>query len=171
MDMGRRLWIFFHQMQLQGIKPSEVTSLCVLRACSHTGQVDDGRCVFDFMHRDDGLTHSEDNIVCMIELLGRAGHLDEAENLIKCLSFQKVAVAWWCVLVASRIHCDVERGKRAASHCFELEPGNAGVYVMLSNIYAASGRQDDAENMRNDFDESGVSKQQGGYHFVYTKTL
>lgn len=168
---GKEALDFFHQMQLQGIKPSEVTSLCVLRACSHTGQVDDGRCVFDFMHRDDGLTHSEDNIVCMIELLGRAGHLDEAENLIKCLSFQKVAVAWWCVLVASRIHCDVERGKRAASHCFELEPGNAGVYVMLSNIYAASGRQDDAENMRNDFDESGVSKQQGGYHFVYTKTL
>lgn len=145
---GEEVVALFNRMQLEGIKPNGITFLCVLNACSHTGLVDAARHFFTSMHRNYGLTHSIDHYMCMVDILGRAGHLEEAQGLISDLSSVKVAGAWICLLSACRIHCDMERGQHAANRCFELDPRNDAPYVMLSNIYADVGRWNDVALVR-----------------------
>lgn len=135
---GKGALDFLSKMQLEGTNPDEVTIICALSACIRNGQLDDGKHLFMSMNRGHGISYTMDHYVCMVDLLARSGHLDEAENLIKNLPAEKVAAAWSCLLGACRIHGDVERGVRAASHCFELDAKNGGSYVMLSNIYAAA---------------------------------
>lgn len=138
----------FHEMQLGGVKPDKVTFICILNACNHLGWVDAGRCLFVSIAKDHGITHTGDHYMCMIDILGRSGHLDEAEILINNMPHEKIALAWLSLLSACRIHGDVERGVRAASHCFEFDQHNATPYVMLSNIYASAGKWDDATKIR-----------------------
>lgn len=128
----------FKQMKHEGIKPNDVTFVCTLNACSHTGQINAARQFFLSMNRDHGLPYSEDHYVCMIDLLGRAGHLDEAEDLIAYIPSEKVTVAWLCLLAACKIHGDAERAARAASHCHELDPNDVTPFVTLSNILSAA---------------------------------
>lgn len=148
----------FNRMELNGIKPNKITFVSALTACSHSGRIDDGRSFFVSMNRDHGLTHTEDHYVCMIDLLGRAGHLDEAEALITHCPFGKAGVAWLCLLSACKMHGDVQRGVRAAEQCFELNPTDITPYVTLSNMYAAAGRWDDVANVQKTLKDSDMVK-------------
>lgn len=134
----------FHQMQLEGIKPNSTTFISVLTACSHTGLVDMGRHLFFSMDSDHGIKPTSGHYGCMIDLLGRAGHLDEAEDLLNIMPFEKDYVTWRCMLGACKLHGDVERGIRAASRCFVLDQENASPYVTLSNIYAVTSKPERA---------------------------
>lgn len=156
---GKDVLNLFSQMEHAGIEPNDVTFVSVLTACSHTGFVDDGRHYFVSINRDYKLIHTIDHYVCMIDLLGRAGHLDEAEDFILNMPFEKAAVAWLCLLGACRVHRDVERGERAANHCVELDPTNAAPYVMLSNIYTAAGRFNDATRVKEALAKNTVKQQ------------
>jgi hypothetical protein len=95
-----------------------------------------------------GLCHTVDHYMCMVDLLGRAGQLDEAQALIQALSQEEVAGTWMCLLSACKIHSDTERGQHAASLCIKLDPRNDAPYVVLSNIYADAGRWNDAAFIR-----------------------
>lgn len=145
----------FYQMQLEGVKPDKVTFTCILIACSRSGRVDHGRDFFVSMYPEYGISHSEDHYICMIDLLCRAGHLDEAEGLINHLP-SEVPLAWLCMLGACRFHGDVDRGVRAASHCMQVDPTNAAHFVMMSNVYASAGRWDDVAKVRLAMMSSGV---------------
>lgn len=133
----------------------------VLSACSHTGLVDKGTQYFYSMDRDYGITANSKHYTCMIDLLGRAGRLDEAQNLMRNMPFEPDAATWGAVLGASRIHGNTELGEKAAQMIFEMEPDNAGMYVLLSNLYAASGRWGDVSKMRLKMRDSGVKKVPG----------
>lgn len=137
---GKQALSLFHQMQIEGVEPDDITFICVLTACSHTGAVDFGRHFFVSMRRDHGIAHIVAHYLCMIDLLGRAGHLEEAENLIHNMSSENATMAWHCLLGACRTHDDVERGVRAANNCFRSEPMKGAPYVLLSNLYAGAGR-------------------------------
>ena len=50
----------------------------------------------------------------MIDLLGRAGRLDDAQNLMKSMPFEPDAATWGALLGASRIHGNTELGEKAA---------------------------------------------------------
>ncbi|MCO5582772.1 hypothetical protein L7F22_036671 [Adiantum nelumboides] len=126
------------QMEKEGIKPNDVIFLCTLNACSHTGQINAARQFFYSMNRDHGLPYRVDHYVCMIDLLGRAGHLDEAEKLIAHIPSEQASVAWLCLLGACKIHGDKERAARATSFCHELEPNDVTSYVTLTNILLSS---------------------------------
>ncbi|KAJ7551471.1 hypothetical protein O6H91_06G016700 [Diphasiastrum complanatum] len=126
----------FHQMQSNNIKPDHVTFLSVLTACSHTGRIDEGRLYFQSMNRDYGLLQNVEHYVSLLDALGRAGDLDDAEDLITKAPLENKAKLWLCLLGACRLHGDVERGLRAASNVLTLDPANAVAYVLLSNIYA-----------------------------------
>eukprot|EP00249_Psilotum_nudum_P016294 c25762_g12_i1 orf=105-395(-) len=84
----------------------------------------------------------------MIDLLGRVGWLEEGEDLIVRMPYEPTAMTWMTLLAACRMHLDVERGKRAAENVFRFDPDNATPYIMLSNIYSATGQWDDAAQMR-----------------------
>lgn len=130
---------FFDQMQFEGVKPNCISFICILTACNHMGWVDDARHYFMSINRDHGLPLIIEHYVCMIDLLGRAGCLDEAEDLISSIRSENIASAWLNLLAACRIHGDVERALRAAYYYTVLNPAIATPYVMLSNIYASAG--------------------------------
>lgn len=133
----------------------------VLSACSHTGLIDRGTDFFYSMKKDYGITANSKHYTCMIDLLGRAGRLEEAQNLMKDMPFEPDAASWGALLGASRIYGNTELGEKAAEMVFKMEPHNSGMYVLLSNLYAASGRWVDVNKMRVKMRDVGVKKVPG----------
>ncbi|XP_037434153.1 pentatricopeptide repeat-containing protein At4g02750-like [Triticum dicoccoides] len=158
---GKEALEVFDMMRATSTKPDDITLVGVLAACSHSGLVEKGISYFYSMHRDFGVTAKPEHYTCMIDLLGRAGRLDEAQGLMKDMPFEPDATMWGALLGASRIHRNSELGKSAAEKIFELEPENAGMYVLLSNIYASSGNWRDVGKMRVMMEDRGVKKVPG----------
>eukprot|EP01018_Ginkgo_biloba_P037442 Gb_29881 [translate_table: standard] len=158
---GEDALVLFSQMQQTGMKPNRITFICVLSACSHAGLVDEGWQYFDSMSRDYCITPSVEHYACMVDLLGRAGHLEQAQNFIENMPVDPNAGVWGALLGACRIHCNIELGERVARILFDLEPGNAGYYVLLSNIYAAAGRWDEVAMVRIMMKDRGLRKPPG----------
>lgn len=148
-------------MQQAGVKPNNITFVCVLSACSHAGLVDEGRHYFDSMFCDHGIMSTSEHYACMVDLLGRAGRIKEAEELINKMPIEPSASVWGALLGACRVHGDIELGKRAAENLLKLEPQCAGTHVLLSNIYAAAGRWDDVARVRKLMKDRGVKKETG----------
>ncbi|KAJ7533582.1 hypothetical protein O6H91_13G056000 [Diphasiastrum complanatum] len=138
--LGKEALTLLEQMRKEGTKPNEITYLTVLSACSHSGLVNEGRNLFDSMCKDHGVTPTMDHYACMVDLLGRAGCLADAEDLINKMPIQPDAVVWMTLLGAARNHGHIEIGRRAFDCVVKLEPENAAAYVLLSNIYAVDGR-------------------------------
>ncbi|KAJ7256129.1 hypothetical protein O6H91_Y414900 [Diphasiastrum complanatum] len=140
---GKEALTLFDQMQREGIQPNEVTYVSVLSACSHSGLVDKGHHLFDTMCKDHGVRPTMDHYACMVDLLGRAGCLADAEDFINNMPIQPDAVVWMTLLGAARNSGHMEIGRRAFDCVVNLEPDNASAYVLLSNIYAAAGQRDE----------------------------
>ncbi|XP_027342459.1 pentatricopeptide repeat-containing protein At4g02750-like [Abrus precatorius] len=155
---GRQALMVFESMMKAGVKPDDITMAGVLSACSHTGLTNKGTEYFLSMHKDYGITPNSKHYTCMIDLLGRAGRLEEAHNLIRNMPFEPDAATWGALLGASRVHGNTELGEKAAEMVFEMEPHNPGMYILLSNLYAASGRWVDVGKMRLKMREVGVQK-------------
>eukprot|EP01018_Ginkgo_biloba_P008643 Gb_28762 [translate_table: standard] len=158
---GKDALQLFEQMQQAGMKPNHITFVGVLSACSHVGLVDKGLYYFDCMSGDYGVTPIAEHYTCIVDLLGRAGRLDEAERFINRMPFEPGAVMWRTLLGACRIHGNMELGKHAAECVFELEPQDNATYVLLSNIYAAVCRWDDVWMVRKMMKDKGVKKEPG----------
>ncbi|XP_071698787.1 uncharacterized protein [Rutidosis leptorrhynchoides] len=158
---GEEALRIFESMKRTGVKPDQVTMVGVLSACSHSGLVDRGTHYFYTMNRDYGINANPKHYTCMIDLLGRSGRLDEAQNLIKSMPFEPDGATWGALLGASRIHGNTELAEKAAEMVFQMEPDNAGMYVLLSNLYAASGRWADVGSMRLKMRDTGVKKVPG----------
>lgn len=148
----------FKEMVRSGVKPNEVTFTSALHACSHAGLVDEGLNLFHFMLENHKTSPCADHYTCIVDLLGRAGRLDEAYNLIRTMPFKPTHAVWGALLGACVIHENVELGEVAAKWLFELEPENTGNYVLMAKIYAAVGRWKDAETVRDMMNEIGLRK-------------
>lgn len=158
---GKEAIKVFQEMQLAGILPDYITFVGVLSACSHAGLINEGWYYFNSMSRDYGISPTSEHYACMVDLLGRVGHLDEAHELISTMSIEPEASVWGALLSACRVCVNLELGKLAAERLFELKPQNAGTYVFLSNIDSASGRWDAATKMRSLMKNGGIKKDQG----------
>jgi pentatricopeptide repeat protein len=158
---GREALRHFEQMCDEGVQPDDITFVCVLSACSHAGLVDEGMCLYASMIRDYMIPAKLEHYTCMVDLLGRAGHLQEAENMIMAMPCKPQAAAWMALLGACRIHGNVGMAERVAKRILEMEPENAAVYVLLSNIYAAAGNRHLCENVERQRKERGAKKQPG----------
>ncbi|XVF09492.1 hypothetical protein REPUB_Repub07fG0097800 [Reevesia pubescens] len=158
---GKEALKIFESMKAVCAKPDDTTMVGVLSACSHAGLVDRGTEYFYSMNQDYGITANSRHYTCMVDLLGRAGQLDEAQKLIRNMPFEPDAATWGALLGASRIHGNTKLAEMAAELIFEMEPENGGMYVLLSNLYAASGRWADVSKMRLKMRDTGVKKVPG----------
>jgi pentatricopeptide repeat protein len=158
---GKEALHLFEQMQCSDTSPNSVTFVGVLSACSHAGLVDEGyqyfSCMSEYYHIQPTMEHYR----CMVDLLGRAGLLDEGRDFIHKMTIKPDAVLWICFLGACRVHNNVDLGECAAEWVFELDPENPAPYVLLSNIYAAAGRWSDIEKVRRMMKERGIKKVMG----------
>ena len=151
----------FRSMIADGVKPNEISFVAVLSACSHSGLVDEGRRLFLAMTEDYGIERTVELCTCMVDVLGRAGHLEEAKLLIGNMPVEADGATWGALLGACRTYGNVELGKLAANELLKLEPKDASAYVLLSNIYAAAGKWEEVLWVRTMMQERGIRKEPG----------
>lgn len=151
----------FQWMLERQIAPTSITFISVLSACAHTGRVEEGWNYFNMMKEKFNIEPEAEHYSCMIDLLGRAGKLSEAENLIARMPFNPGSIGWASLLGACRTHGNIELAVKAANQVLQLEPSNAAPYVVLSNMYASAGRWEEVATVRRFMRDRGVKKKPG----------
>ncbi|KAM7263269.1 hypothetical protein ACFE04_000952 [Oxalis oulophora] len=158
--LGRSAVDLFHEMR-KSIKPSAITFLCVLSACSHSGLVEEGLEIFDLMEEDYSFTPVMDHYGAMVDLLGRSGRLNEAWDFIEKMPINPGITVYGAMLGACKIHKNVELAEKAASRIFELNPTEGGYHVLLANIYASASMWDKFAQVRTIMEKQGLQKTPG----------
>ncbi|KAF8396528.1 hypothetical protein HHK36_018152 [Tetracentron sinense] len=152
---------FFFQMQITGIQPNEITFIGVLCACSYGGLVEEGRWFFNAINQVYGIEPRSEHYGSMVDILGRAGLLKEAEIFIQNMPIKPDAGVWGALLGACKIHDEIYMGEKVAKILTEMDPHHSGRYVLLSNIYAMEKRWHDVERVREAMKAHGVRKTAG----------
>ncbi|MBA0556049.1 hypothetical protein Golob_026185 [Gossypium lobatum] len=151
----------FDKMLKNKIQPDHVTFLAIISACGHAGKVNDGVHHFKSMVEEYGIPPRMEHYGCMVDLLGRAGRLDEAFKAIQSMPFSPDAGVWGTLLGACRNQGNVELAEVASRHLFYLDPQNSGYYVLLSNLLADAGHWRSVLKVRSLMKERGVQKVPG----------
>lgn len=151
----------FELMSASEIRPNQITFLGALTACSHGGLIDEGLRYLEIMKKDYGIAANVKHSACIVDLLGRAGRLQDAENFISDSGFEDDPVIWRALLSACRVHMDTVMGKHVADRVIELEPHAAASYVLLYNIYDDAGKEKPALEVRKLMRDRGVKKEPG----------
>lgn len=151
----------FDHMRKLGVRPDSVTFLSILHACAHAGFVEEGREYFGLMTKHYKVTPKVEHYGCMVDLLGRAGLLKEARELIGRMDVEPNVIMWGALLNACSIHGDSEVGEWAAQHTSELKAMDGGSYVLLSNLYAAGQRFDGVKEVREAMIKKDIYKPPG----------
>ncbi|XP_042489602.1 pentatricopeptide repeat-containing protein ELI1, chloroplastic-like [Macadamia integrifolia] len=163
---GEEALLAFSRMLEYGLRPTSVTFVSVLSACSHSGLIEEGWQHFRSMAEDYDVVPDVVHYACMVDLLGRGGRLGEAKNFIDSMPIQPDASVWRALLGACRVYSDIELAKTIFQKLVELEPMNAGNYILLSNIYAAAGLWVEVRKLRTQLKEKGLGKPPGNSWIV-----
>ncbi|KFK31689.1 hypothetical protein AALP_AA6G146400 [Arabis alpina] len=158
---GQEAIEFYKKMISQGLIPDEATFVVTISACSHSGLVDEGLQIFHSMEAVYAMEPKVEHYGCLVDLLGRSGRLEEAEECIEKMPMKPNATLWRSFLASAQTHSDSERGEIALKHLLGLEFENSGNYVLLSNIYAGVNRWDDVEKTRELMKHHLVNKSPG----------
>ncbi|KAG8367845.1 hypothetical protein BUALT_Bualt16G0115000 [Buddleja alternifolia] len=143
------------------VGPDYVTFVNVLSACAHSGLVEEGRYYFRYMSEVYGIAPGMEHYGCLVDLLGRAGLLEEAKKVINDMPMRADVGVLGALLGACRIHGNIDVAEEIGKRVIELEPYNSGRYVLLANMYAKAGRWDDVANIRKLMNDRGVKKVAG----------
>ncbi|XP_068662226.1 pentatricopeptide repeat-containing protein At1g20230-like [Aristolochia californica] len=151
----------FSYLRVMGLNPNYCTFTNLLSACSHSGLVDEGWKYFKMMQSEYRLDPAVEQYACMVDLMARAGQFEETLEFIKQMPVEPNAAVWGSLLGACRVYCNPEIAEYATGYLFELEPNNSGNYILLANIYSATGKWENAANIRRLMKEKGVTKPPG----------
>ncbi|PIA56930.1 hypothetical protein AQUCO_00700939v1 [Aquilegia coerulea] len=158
---GKKAVQVFEDMLKSGTAPDHITYVAVLSACSHSGLVMEGKSYFESMTKDHGISPTSEHFACMVDLLGRAGLLEDAKKMIDGMPIEACAGSWGALLSACRTHGNTELAECAGRHLLELDPKHSGSYVLLANTYAESGDLDAVSSVRKLMRERGIRKNPG----------
>ncbi|KAK4369483.1 hypothetical protein RND71_013275 [Anisodus tanguticus] len=165
---GRKALKIFEEMQKRNLDMDNITFIGIISACTHAGLVNEGQKYFDMMVNDLHISPKMEIYSCMVDLYSRAGMLDKAMALIDEMPFSAGAIVWRTLLAASRVHRNVELGKCAAENLISLQPHDSSAYVLLSNLYAATGDWQERAKVRKLMDVRKVKKEIG-YSWIEVK--
>ncbi|KAA0049341.1 pentatricopeptide repeat-containing protein [Cucumis melo var. makuwa] len=157
---GNRAIELYNEMLRQGVKPDQVVFVNILTACSHGGFVEQGEHIFESM-KQHGISPQIVHYGCMVDLLGRAGKLEEALDIIESMPMKPNGIIWGSLLAACRTHKNIDMATFAAERLEEVAPEKTGIHILLSNIYASAEKWDDVANVRLQLKEKGVQKMPG----------
>lgn len=134
--MVEKVIFLIHEMEQLKVRPDEITFVCLLSACSRTGLVEEAKFAFSSMVEEQGILPEMEHYNCMVDVLGRVGHIQEAEMVIHKIPFGSDKQVWVTLLGACNLLGDSSRGEQAAEFAVSLSPHNTSAHVLLSNIYA-----------------------------------
>lgn len=150
----------FEQMENSGIRPDERTMTAVLAACRNVGWVTDGYLYFKNMQNKHGVRPNLQHHGCIVDLYARSGKLQEAEDFIKKMPIQPDAVLWRTLIWACKIHGDADRAARLMKE-IDIDLSDCSSCVLISNIYASSGKWHDKAVLRETMNKQGIVKPPG----------
>lgn len=151
----------FRQMMNTGVKPDGITYIAILCACTHMGLVEEGMSYFQSMVDDHLIEPQIEHYGCMVDLLGRAGLLAEAVDMVKKMPMEADAVIWAALLGACRVYKNIEYAELALENLIKLEPKNPANFAMLSNIYGDLGKWKDVARLKVAMRDTGFKKLPG----------
>lgn len=158
---GNEALSLFHKMGEVNLTPDEVTFVGVLSACNHAGLVKEGQEYLSQMKSKYNISPTVEHYTCVIDMLGRAGLLDQAYRLLSEMPIEANSVVWRAFLAACRLHGDANLAEIAARKVIDLEPEHCGSYVLMSNVYGTLGRYEEVSDVRLNMRQQSVKKTPG----------
>ena len=169
-DEALALW---SKMKKMGMKPDKVTFVLIISAYRHTNSnlVDDCRSFFSSLKSVYDIEPSSDHYASLVGVLGYWGLLEEAEEMISTMPFEPDASIWRALLDSCRIHLNTTIGKRVAKRILALEPKDPSTYILVSNLYSASGRWHCSEMVREYMRKMGFRKHPGRSWIIFQNKI
>ncbi|OIW13562.1 hypothetical protein TanjilG_29303 [Lupinus angustifolius] len=156
---GNEALSMFQIMQEESsVVPDHITYIGVLFACSHVGLVDEAKKHFNLMTKKYGIMPEKEHYGCMVDLLSRAGRFKEAGKLMETMSVEPNVAIWGALLNGCQIHENISVANKVKVRLKELEPGQSGVHVLLSNIYARAGKWEEVNVTRKVMKHKRITK-------------
>jgi len=156
--LGENALRTFDEMIKAGVRPDKITFVAVLSACSHAGLVVAGRNLFDRMVTEFSIEPTVEHYACMVDLLGRAGLLQEANDIVRNMPIEPNECVWGALLNSCRMYRDTDVIEEIESRILALKSEITGSFMLLSNIYAADGKREDSARVRASAKEKGLKK-------------
>ncbi|XP_059635740.1 pentatricopeptide repeat-containing protein At4g31070, mitochondrial-like [Cornus florida] len=158
---GEEALQLFLEMQELGLEPDAITYLAILSACNHAGLVEEGQKLFAEAVKDDKILLTTEHYACYIDLLGKAGKLEDAYEIVTTMSIKPSTRIWSSLISACKIHGRLEVAEMLAHRLIKLDPENAANYMLLSMVYAESGNWFGVEEVRREMTVRGLRKSYG----------
>ncbi|XP_031372310.1 pentatricopeptide repeat-containing protein At2g40720 [Punica granatum] len=153
--------MLFDEMRRLGVIPDRVSFVSLISSCRHSGLVKEGLRIFDSMRLEYGIEPRTEDYVSVVDLLGRAGQLEDAYRFIQSMPDAPDRSVWLCLLSFCRVHSNVQLGEIAASKLLESETAEGSNFVPLLNLYGGAELWDRAANLRASMKEKGLKKNPG----------
>ncbi|GMG99047.1 hypothetical protein Nepgr_000887 [Nepenthes gracilis] len=173
--LGKEAILIFNEMLVENVRPDQVSYLAILSACSHSGLTDECQHYFLRLCNDRWIKPKLEHYACVVDLLGRAGRLKEAKNLIDNMPLKPDIGIWQTLLSSCKVHGYLEMGKEVGQILLSLDSDNPVNYVLMSNLYANAGCWKECEKIREVVKRKRLRKEAGQswveidkeFHFFY----
>ncbi|XP_047045667.1 pentatricopeptide repeat-containing protein At3g12770-like [Lolium rigidum] len=159
--MGAEAVALFDHMRASGVKPDSIIGLGVLSACCRAGLVLEGLEIYNSLLKDHKVQPTQEMSACVVDLLGRSGLIHHALDFIKSMTVQPGPSVWGALLDASVIHSNKEAQDLACKSLLTMEQGSPSNLVLVSNLYANSGRWNIVEQVRAKIKQGTLKKTPG----------
>lgn len=151
----------FEEMKQSGIVPEDIAFIGLLSACSHSGLVERGREYFSEMTNQFGIVPKIEHYGCMVDLLSRAGLVNEAVEFVGRMPMEPNPIIWRTLISACRVHGELKLGESISKQLISNEPMHESNYVLLSNIYGKMLDWEKKSKIRVAMGKKGIQKTPG----------
>ncbi|GAV70715.1 PPR domain-containing protein/PPR_2 domain-containing protein/PPR_3 domain-containing protein [Cephalotus follicularis] len=158
---GKEALSVFFQMTKTDLKPDHSTFASLLSALGHSGLVEEGQYWFNLMDSEYKVNPSEKHYVCVVDLLARAGRVEEAYKLISAMDTEPGLAVWVSLLSGCQNHGKLLIGEKVAKKVLELNPDDLGVHALVSNLFAMGKNWNEVAFVRNIMKKTGLKKVPG----------
>ncbi|KAM7275042.1 hypothetical protein ACFE04_016908 [Oxalis oulophora] len=146
------------EMERLSFKPDEITFIGVLNACAHSGLIKEGLVCFELMRKIHKIEPKLQHYGCMVDILARAGRIEEARQFILSMPIEPNDVIWRTLLSACQNHKNFNVGESVAEQLFTMDWSSTSSYVLLSNLYAGLGKWTEVSKVRTLMRERDLKK-------------
>ncbi|KAL6897358.1 hypothetical protein ACP4OV_007054 [Aristida adscensionis] len=157
----REALLVYNDMCTEGVELDDTVFVAALAACAHGGLLQEGWSIFKQMVDKYRIVPRMEHYGCIVDLLGRAGKLQEAIRFIESMPLEPGVVIWVTLLSSCIAHGDAQLVEYVSAKIVEIEPYNSSYRVLVSNCNALEGRWGSVMDARRTMRDSGIEKVPG----------